>query len=93
MILFKEIAKRFPEIEGKIQDGDEELPYMLMNYVADWINEMPRKQLTSGIISRVVEFSKWCEEQPRGKDAGDDIYTIFIVGFLKIYFGQILVAQ
>lgn len=83
--LYTEILQRFPEIQNRLSEGDEELPYLLMNYLADWLKELG-EELTPAIVERIVEFARWCENQPPGKDAGDDIYTILAVGFYEHLF-------
>mgnify|MGYP001767606633 CR=1 FL=1 len=47
------------------------------------------ESLLSGVaqsLRRVVDFGKWCERQPRGESARDDILTIWVVGFLEELF-------
>jgi hypothetical protein len=39
--LYDEITKRFPEIRSKITEDDEESPYALMNYLAEWLKKLP----------------------------------------------------
>ncbi len=84
-IVYKEILQRFPEISGKISDYHD-LPYVLMGCIADWIKKMRSEELTPELVGRISAFAKWCEEQPRGKTASSDIYTIFIVGFYEDLF-------
>jgi hypothetical protein len=84
--VYSEISERFPEIRSRFSEGDEELPYLLMGYLADWLKELRKEALTPEIINRVIMFTRWCEEQPRGKDAGDDVLTIFTVGFFEALF-------
>lgn len=83
--LYTEMLQRFPEIQSRLSEGDEELPYMLMNYLADWLRDLG-DGVTSAIVERVVSFSRWCESQPSGKDAGDDVLTILVVGFYEHLF-------
>ena len=80
-----EILHRFPEIQSRVSDGDEELPYLLVGYLADWLKDLG-DAITPAIVERVVAFARWCESQPRGKDAGDDLLTIFVVGFYEHLF-------
>jgi hypothetical protein len=84
--LYDEIISRFPEVRLNIREGDEDEPYLMMGYVSDWLNELRSAEMRPNTIQRVVDFSKWCEEQPRGKDAGDDILTIFVVAFYEKLF-------
>jgi hypothetical protein len=83
--LYTEIVRRFPEIRSKISEGDEELPYLLISFLADWLKEMGGA-ITPSITERIVAFVHWCESQPSGKDAGDDIFTILVVGFYEKLF-------
>jgi len=83
--LHTEMLQRFPEIHSRISEGDEELPYLLMNYLADWLKDLG-DGISPTIIKRVVEFTRWCESQPRGEDAGDDLLTILVVGFYENLF-------
>jgi hypothetical protein len=85
--LYTEILQRFPEVQSRISEGDEELPYLLMGYLADWLKELG-DAVTPAITERVVAFARWCENQPRGKDAGDDLLTVFVVGFYEHLFGS-----
>ena len=87
-VLFQEISTRFPEIRRKIFQGDEELPYVLMNHLADWVNRLPEDAITDELIARVVSFTKWCEQHPSGKDADDDLLTILSVGFYEKLFSS-----
>lgn len=84
--LHEEITVRFPEVRSAIFRGDEELPYVLIGHVAHWLTDLPKEAATPEVISRVQAFAKWCEEQPSGETAADDIYTIFIVGFYEKLF-------
>ncbi|MEA3211686.1 MAG: hypothetical protein QOE70_4743 [Chthoniobacter sp.] len=84
--LYNEIRERFPEVSDRVFAGDEELPYMLMHHLADWLKELPAGGITSSITSRVVAFCRWCEQQPRGEQAADDLYTILVVGFYESLF-------
>ncbi len=85
-ILYDEMSRRFPEVRSSFSEGDEELPYLVMGYLADWLKTLPMEALTPELIGRLVAFTKWCEEQPRGKDAGDDLLTIMCVGFYEHLF-------
>ena len=84
--LYDELTRRFPEIPDIIFEGDEGAPYLLMNDLARWLSEIPEEAMTPEIITRVVALKEWCEEQPTGNDAENDIYTIFIVGFYEKLF-------
>jgi hypothetical protein len=79
--LYDEVYRRFPEVHSCLHEGDQELPYVVMGFVADWIEERSSSGLTPELIQRVVEFAKWCEEQPRGETAEDDLLTVLVVAF------------
>jgi hypothetical protein len=85
-ILYDEVLRRFPEIRNRLSEGDQELPYLLVGYLADWLKETPSDEITPALVKRVVEFTRWCEGQPSGRDAGDDIPTIMVVGFYEKLF-------
>ena len=84
--LYKEIARRFPEITNEITRQNRDLPYVQMAYVIGWLNDMSEETLTPEIAERIQQFAKWCEEQPRGADASDDLYTILVVAFYEKMF-------
>ena len=86
--LCNEILRRFPEIKSLCSDGDEELSYLLMGYIVEWLDSIGKSGFSEEIIQRVITFSEWCEEQPREKSASDDIWTIFIVGFYENLFQE-----
>jgi hypothetical protein len=71
--LYDEVLRRFPEIAAYVSEGDEELPYVVVGYIADWWLSV---ELDPTIVRRVVDFDRWCMDQPRGETAADDIMTI-----------------
>jgi hypothetical protein len=83
--LYIELADRFPELRGRIED-DAELPYSLMGHLANWLGERSRQEFTQELINRIVAFARWCEEQPRGDDASSDLATIVVVGLYEKLF-------
>lgn len=86
-ILVEETLRRFPEISPLLFEGDEELSYVVMIALADWLQSLPsRKVITPPLVERITSFTQWCEGQARGKDAGDDIWTIFVIGFFEHLF-------
>jgi hypothetical protein len=81
--LASEIKTRFPEITQRIYRGDDELPYVMMGHVADWLkSDLPHRS-DPKIIGRLVDFCSWCENQPSGDTAADDIHTILVVGLYE----------
>jgi len=80
--LHAEICRRFPEIRDAIDETSDE-PYMVMWSLVQYLSELSSDQLTPELIDRVVAFSQWCEDQPAGKSAADDLRTILVVGFYE----------
>jgi hypothetical protein len=87
-LLYDEVLRRFPEARTKFNfsEGDVELPYNVMHDLVDWLQRLPPGAFTPELIDRLVSFTRWCEQQPRGKDAGDDLLTILTVGFYENLF-------
>jgi hypothetical protein len=83
--LHTELSARFPEIAAEIED-DRELPYLQMHALVDWLARVSGNLRTTDAILRIRDFAAWCESQPRSDDAGSDVYTIFVVGFLEKIF-------
>jgi hypothetical protein len=86
--LYDEVAQRFPEIGDRFRESDKELPYLIIGYLADWLKRLPNEAITPQLVGRLVSFARWCEKQPRGKDAGDDLYTVLTVGFYEPLFDK-----
>lgn len=84
--LYDEIALKFPEVRSRFNEGDEELPYVVMGHLADWLKDSPKEAITPEVVDRLVSFARWCEEQPSGKDASDDLFTILTVTFYEALF-------
>ena len=83
--LYEEMARRFPEIRDRLQQ-DTDFPYLMMGSLAHWLEGQEPQWLTSELGTRVIAFTKWCEEQPRGDNARDDLLTILVVGFYEELF-------
>ncbi len=81
--LQNELLARFPEILEQIKEGDEDLPYLTMGYLLEWLDAKGQDGFDMKTVQRLIDFSKWCESQPRGKTASDDIWTIFTVTLLE----------
>ena len=81
--LFDEVLQRFPELAAQVNEGDEDLPYVVVGYIAEWLLSV---ELDSATIQRVVDFDRWCMQQPRGQTAADDIMTIEVVGLQEELF-------
>jgi hypothetical protein len=85
-ILYDEILRRFPEVRPSLSDGEEDLPYLMMGHVASWAQRLSPTEINTEAIARVQAFIRWCEEQPRGETAADDILTVLVVGFYEKLF-------
>ncbi len=81
--LFDEVLQRFPELAAQVNEGDEDLPYVVVGYIAEWLLSV---ELDSATIQRVVDFDRWCMQQPRGQTAADDILTIEVIGLQEELF-------
>ena len=84
--LLQEMRGRFPEMCGRTEEEDADLPYVLMAYLAEWLDTLPGEHFPPDVVNRVVEFCRWCEDQPRTEDAGTDLLTIVVVGFYEDLF-------
>jgi hypothetical protein len=80
-----ELLRRFPELRNRMSEFDQASPHLAMNALASWLQELG-DGLAPSIAEQVIEFSQWCETQPRGTDASDDAYTILVVGLYEPLF-------
>lgn len=81
--LYEEILRRFPEVASFVCEGDEELPYLMVGHVANWLKTVAKPHFKRDVIQRVVGFHRWCTSQPQGTSAKDDVATILSVGFIE----------
>lgn len=79
-----EVLQRFPEVADQVNEGDEDLPYVVVGYIVEWLLSV---ELDSATTERVTAFDRWCMQQPRGQTAADDILTIETVAFREKLFG------
>lgn len=84
--IFEKIIEIFPDFKTFIDEDIRDLSYVTMGYLADYIETFPDPANNPTMISRVKAFSNWSLNHSRGIDAGDDILTIFVVGFLEKLF-------
>jgi len=83
-----ELINRFPEIEELVRE-DEEIPYLMMMHLFDWVEGECKQGLPEGLIKRIVEFRDWCVSSPEGETAENDLMTIYTVGFYeKLFEGE-----
>ncbi len=85
--LTDEILKRFPELRDNILFDQDEWDYLggysSMGELVDWVIEESKKGVTKQLINRIKDFTNWCDNQPRGASASDDILTIHQVAFFE----------
>jgi hypothetical protein len=84
--LYDEVLHRFPEVQSQLTGDDAEVPYVVMGSVIDWLKGIGTPEFAPEIVQRVTEFTKWCEAQPRGDSAANDVYTILVVAFYEELF-------
>ncbi len=78
-----EVLQRFPEVADQVNEGDEDLPYVVVGYIVEWLLSV---EIESATTERVTAFDRWCMQQPRGQTAADDILTIETVGLREKLF-------
>lgn len=84
-VLYDEIVRRLPEAVPWIYD-DEEDPYLVMASLVRWLDTIGLEGASPELISRLVDFTTWCEKYPRGETAEDDLYTALVVAFYEHLF-------
>jgi hypothetical protein len=45
-VLYVEITRRFPGVQSLVHEGDEELPYLVIGLIADWLRSLSPAQIT-----------------------------------------------
>jgi len=78
-----EVFRVFPEVKSLCSEGDEQLPYVLMANLFAVMEKQAGPALPPETLRRVKEFNLWCQNQPRGEDAGGDVLTIVVVGLFE----------
>jgi hypothetical protein len=86
--LHDEVLRRFPEVARYVRDGDEELPYVVVGYVVDWLSSVAKPTLDPAVVQRVIDFDQWCMRQPPGESAADDTATIETVALRERLFAH-----
>lgn len=84
LVLIKELVGRFPEVLPSMSEGDEELPYIVISYLIDWLRAEFKAGLKPDITERLVSFSDWVKSDP--KVGSEDITTPFVVGIVEKLF-------
>lgn len=59
---------------------------MVVGEVVDWLASVAKPALAPDVVQRVLDFHRWCQDQPRGESAFDDILTIEMVAFFENLF-------
>ena len=83
-VLIKELVGRFPEVLPSMSEGDEELPYIVTDYLIDWLRTEFKAGPKPKIADRLVSFSNWVKSDP--KVGSEDITTPFVVGIVEKLF-------
>ena len=52
--LHEEVRQRFPEI-ARLTASDDESPYLVVGYIADWLLTVAKPELDPDVIRRIVE--------------------------------------
>jgi hypothetical protein len=78
-----EVFRVFPEVKRLCSEGDQQLPYVLMANLVAFLEKQADPALPLETLRRVREFNLWCQNQPRGEDAGRDVLTIVAVGLFE----------
>src|SRR5688572_30127055 len=86
--LADEILQRFPEVKPRVFDGDQDLPYLMVGHIVDWLLSVATPRLPPDVVARVVDFDRWCMAQPRGETAADDVMTIVVVALREELFAH-----
>lgn len=87
-VLYDEVIHRFPEVQSRLYPCDENLPAIVLSAVASWLQDLGPDMLSPDVVKRVREFARWCENQPQGETADDDIMTMYTVSFVEKLFGS-----
>ena len=74
-------AELFPELEKEV--GEAENPYLLWFELRAIFEYAYGPPWNESLIKRVYEYAYWCESQPRGQTAEDDLLTVVAVCFYE----------
>lgn len=98
--LCNQIIRRFPEAwphladqisnnppdHNYIHDEDDNNPHDWFFYLHQWLKTISQPHFPPDVVHRLIQFQNWCQSQPEGKTAHDDIMTYYNIGFLKNLF-------
>jgi hypothetical protein len=79
--LSEEVYRRFPEIARGSFDRDPDLSYEVIGDLVHWLRGQQPPAESPDLLKRITAFNQWCLEQPRGRTAADDVFTILVVAF------------
>ena|ERR1035438_9320946 len=74
-------TQMFPELASVIRDAEN--PYSLWSDLLDTFNCAYGPPRDESLIKRVYEYADWCNDQPQGKTAEDDLTTCVAVSFYE----------
>ena len=78
----QEATTRFPEFDETARDAWE-TPYLCWFDLLTALRNAYHAPRNEDLIRRIYQFAKWCNEQPRGKTAADDLPTCVAVCFYE----------
>src|SRR5688500_17403690 len=84
--IYDKILEIFPEAKPFLDVDEQDLAYLTMKNLTDYLETIPDYYEEPNTVGRVVKFAEWCWEYPRGADASDDVLSIFTVGFVEKLF-------
>jgi hypothetical protein len=84
--VYNEVLRRFPEARPFIGEHNSELPYLVVGAVVERLRTVAKPSFDPNVVQRVVEFDRWCVEQPPGASAEDDLLTIEVVALREKLF-------
>ena len=76
-----EATKRFPDLVEWFADADT--PYLLWFELFDAFQQAYKNPRNQDLIRRIYAFAAWCESQPPGSTAADDLRTCVTVCFTE----------
>ena len=80
----EEAISRFPELSENLEEPDDiETPYMLWFELRNLFEKSYQPPRNEELIKRIYSYAEWCEKQPRGTTAEDDLPTCVYVCFYE----------
>ena len=79
---WRQVAREmFPELVDRIREAEN--PYLLWIDLRMAFEDAYRVPQNRSLIERIYKFANWCERQPRGDVAADDLLTCVSVCFYE----------